>query len=78
VRSYEREFEVAFALDRSMIHMAATLALKLEELQEVQLRGQSVDAGELTRLAGQLRRVLAELKQKAKTTQTTAPVQDGA
>ena len=48
--------------------MAVTL--KLEEMQEVQLRGQSVDAGELTRLAGQLHRVLAKLKQKAAATIT--------
>ena len=43
------------ALDRGLIHVAATLALKLEEMQEAQLRGQgsAVDAGELTRLAGQ-------------------------
>jgi hypothetical protein len=65
VRGYEAEFVVASERDRSMINMAATLALKLDEMQEAQLRGQSVDAGELTRLAGQLRRVLAELKQKA-------------
>jgi len=35
--------------------MAASLLLGLEGMQKAQLRGDAVDAGELTRLAGQLR-----------------------
>jgi hypothetical protein len=73
VRSYEQEFEVASELDRSMISMAATLALTLEGMQATQLRGEAVDAGELTRLAGQLRRVLSELRRKAETS-APAPI----
>jgi hypothetical protein len=68
VRAYETEFESTSEPDRSMTNMAVTL--KLEEMQEAQLRGQSVDAGELTRLAGQLHRVLAKLKPKAAATIT--------
>jgi hypothetical protein len=41
-----------------------TLALKIEEMEAAQLRGEPVDAGDLTRLAGQLRRLLGHLKRK--------------
>lgn len=66
MRAYETEFESTSEPDGSMINMAVTL--KLEEMHEA--RGQSVDAGELTRLAGQLHRVLAKLKPKAAATIT--------
>lgn len=72
MRGYEREFDVTTEIDRSNIRTAATLSLKIEEMEAAQLRGESVDAGDLTRLAGQQRRVLSELKKKAEAA-TPAP-----
>jgi len=65
MQGYEAEFEVVTEFDRSTIRTAVTLALKIEEMEAAQLRGKPVDAGELTRLAGQLRRLLADLKRTA-------------
>jgi hypothetical protein len=65
MRGYEAEFEAVSEIDRSTIRTAATLALKIEDMEAAQLRGEPVDAGDLMRLAGQLRRLLADLKRKA-------------
>ena len=64
VRGYEADFIITTEVDRGLVHMAATLTLTLEGMQAAQLRGEAVDAGELTRLAGQQRRVLADLRRK--------------
>lgn len=70
VRAYEAEFVVATELDRGLIRQAAMLALKSEQLQAALVRGEAVEADTLTKLAGQIRRVLADLRRKA---QTSAP-----
>jgi len=65
VRSYEAEFESTSESDRNLIRQAALLALKSEQLQAAVVRGEAVDADTLTKLAGQLRRVLGDLRRKA-------------
>jgi hypothetical protein len=70
LRAYEEEFCPTTEAKRSLVRTAATLTLSLEDMQAARLRGESVDAGELTRLAGQQRRVLADLRRN---TEASAP-----
>lgn len=65
VRSYESEFESTSEADRNLIRQAALLALKSEQLQAAVVRGEPVDADTLTKLAGQSRRVVGDLRRKA-------------
>jgi len=73
VRSYESEFESTSEADRNLIRQAALLALKSEHLQAAVVRSEPVDADTLTKLAGQLRRVLGDLRRKAEE-QAPAPI----
>ncbi|WP_316229608.1 hypothetical protein [Bradyrhizobium sp. SZCCHNR1070] len=73
VRSYESEFESTTEADRNLIRQAALLALKSEHLQAAVVRGEPVDADTLTKLTGQLRRILADLRRKSEA-QAPAPL----
>jgi hypothetical protein len=73
VRAYEAEFEVTSELDRSSINTAVTLTLKIEEMQAAQLRGEDVDADTLTKLAGQQRRAIADLKRRSEASAPAPP-----
>ena len=64
MRGYEQEFEVTSEADRALLRTAATLSLKIEEMEAAQLRGEPVDAGDLTRLAGERRRTLTDLRHR--------------
>ena len=68
VRGYESEFEVTSEADRSSIRTAATLTLKIEEMEAAQLRGEPVDAGDLTRLVGERRRTLTDVRHRSEAT----------
>jgi hypothetical protein len=65
VQSYESEFESTSEADRTLIRQAALLALKSEQLQAAVVRGEPVDADTLTKLGGQQRRVVGDLRRKA-------------
>jgi hypothetical protein len=73
VQAYGQEFSVASELDRGLIRQAAMLALKSEQLQAAIVRGEDVDADTITKLAGQQRRALADLRRRATAT-APAPI----
>lgn len=73
MRGYEGEFEIISELDRALVRTAATLSLKIEEMEAAQLRGEPMDAGDLTRLAGERRRTLADLRRRGEAT-SPAPI----
>jgi hypothetical protein len=59
LRAYEEDFEVTTEADRVLVQQAATLTLLGERLQAQLVRGEPTDAGTITRLSGQLKRILA-------------------
>jgi hypothetical protein len=64
VRAYEQDYDITSEADRNLVRQAATLALKSEQMQAALVNGEAVDADTLTKLAGQIRRVLADLRRK--------------
>jgi ribosomal protein L2 len=74
VRSYEQEVggEVS-AIEADLIRQAALATLRCEQLQGAVIRGEPIDDGELTRLLGASRRLLAILYSKADARKATGP-----
>jgi hypothetical protein len=70
MRGYAEEFEVVTEAEQVLVRQAATLAILSEQLQAQLVKGEPIDADTITKLTGQLRRVLADLKRKA---QASAP-----
>jgi hypothetical protein len=70
VEAYTSEFEVTTKADADLIRLAAGLVMKSEELTAATVRGERVDADAVIKMAGQLRRVLADLKRRS---QSSAP-----
>jgi hypothetical protein len=62
---YAAEFEIRTDAHLSQVETAAGLKLGLETLTAARVRGERVDEGELVRLSGELRAVLANLERKA-------------
>jgi hypothetical protein len=63
LRNLEAEYETE--TDRALMRQAATLALLAEQLQAQLVRGEPIVPDTISKLTGQLRRVLADLKRKA-------------
>jgi hypothetical protein len=70
VEDYTNEFETASKFDTDLIRLAAGLVMKSEEMTAATVRGENVDADAVIKMAGQLRRVLADLKRRS---QSSAP-----
>ena len=73
LRGYHEEFHVTTEHERTLARQAATLAVVSEELQAQLVRGELVDADTITKLTGQLRRVLADLRQRTRADQPAPP-----
>ena len=63
-RSILRNLEAEYETDRALIRQAATLTLLAEQLQAQLVRGEPIVPDTISKLTGQLRRVLAELRQR--------------
>ena len=61
---YAAEFEIRTDGDLSQVETAAGLKLGLETLTAALVRGERVDDGELAKLSGELRAVLASLRSR--------------
>jgi hypothetical protein len=68
---YAAEFEISTDADLSQVETAAGLKLGLEALTATLVKGERVDEGEMTRLSGELRAVLAALARRAETPRTS-------
>src|ERR1700688_758670 len=64
LRNLEAEYETEMETDRALIRQAATLTLLAEQLQAQLVRGEPIVPDTISKLTGQLRRVLAELRQR--------------
>jgi hypothetical protein len=64
VYGLEIEFEVTTDSDRTLVRQAAVLSVLSERLQTRLVNEELVDAKVVTNLAGQLRRILADLRQR--------------
>jgi hypothetical protein len=73
VRGFEQEFETPSTMDLDLIRLGAGLALKGEEMVAAIVRGEPVESEAIVTLAGQLRRVLADLKRRSQST-ASAPL----
>jgi hypothetical protein len=69
---YAAEFSISSDADLSQVEVAAGLKLGLETLTASLVRGERVDDGEMSRLSGELRAVLADLERKAPASATDA------
>src|SRR5438477_12987956 len=58
------EFDVTSEADQALVRQAAVLSILSEQLQAQMVRGEPVCAKTLTNLSGQLRRILADLRQR--------------
>jgi hypothetical protein len=74
VCAYEQEVggEVS-AVESDLIRQAAVATLRCEQLQAAVIRGEPIDDGELTRLLGAARRLLAILYSKADRKKSAGP-----
>jgi hypothetical protein len=70
VEGYKNEFEVASIVDIDLIRLAAALVMKSEAMTAAMVNGEQVPSDEMAKMAGQLRRVLADLKRRS---QSSAP-----
>jgi len=64
VRGLLIEFDVTTEADQALVRQAAVLSVLSEQLQAQLVRGELVDARTITNLSGQLRRILADLRQR--------------
>jgi hypothetical protein len=64
VRGLLVEFDITTDADEVLVRQAATLSVLSEQLQAQLVRGELVDAKTITNLSGQLRRILADLRQR--------------
>jgi hypothetical protein len=64
VYGLEIEFEVTTDSDRTLVKQAAVLSVLSERLQTKLINDELVDAKVITNLAGQLRRILADLRRR--------------
>ena len=64
VRGLLVEFEITTEADQALVRQAAVLSVLSEQLQAQLVRGELVDARTITNLSGQLRRILADLRQR--------------
>ena len=60
----ELEFQVSTDSDRALVRQAAVLSVLSERLQTKLVNEELVDIKTITNLAGQLRRILADLRQR--------------
>jgi hypothetical protein len=73
IHSYEADFEVVTEADQSLVRTAAMLTIKGEQMQAALVRGENVESDEIVRNAGQLRRILGDLRRKSEAAQTASP-----
>jgi hypothetical protein len=73
VEGYCAEFETTSNIDVDLIKQAAGLVIASEQMTEATVRGERVDPDAVIKMAGQLRRVLADLKRRSQSSATPAP-----
>lgn len=73
VEAYSAEFETTSQIDIDLIRMAASLVITSEAMTEATVRGERVDPDATIKMAGQLRRVLADLKRRSQSSAPATP-----
>lgn len=73
VEGYTNEFETTSIVDVDLIRLAAAPVIKSEAMTVAMENGEPVASDEMAKMAGQLRRVLADLKRRWQSTAAAAP-----